>query len=157
MADEIVIAPVALPAGQFEVRELQKALDSAVSVKDVEQHPERCTKEIVKSIKNPALLARLTDTPVPLGAELIDQEIVYVEGQEPVKSKGIAFTPVDAESGEDAAKMRYYDRREGDETEVTTEPPSPAPSDEAQPTAAALATERLEEEGSSSGSDKKDK
>lgn len=117
MADERTneekgIPAVSLPAGQFELKDLEKALDSAVGVKDRDQHPERINKAIVDTIQNPELLANLDRPSVPTGASLRETELVYVEGTEPVKAESVVFDPVDAKDGEEASKMRYDPRGE---------------------------------------------
>jgi hypothetical protein len=101
------IAPVALPAGQFELGDLQKALDTAVSVKDREKHSERIIKAIADTIKNPELLVAGDLPALPMGAELVEQDVTYVDGEDPVTRHVPAFTKVKAESGEEAASMRY--------------------------------------------------
>lgn len=108
MADEANrVAPIALPAGSFDAAELEKALDAAVNVKDVEKRPERINKAIVATIEQPEILANSEADAVPFGAEIVDREIVYREGDDPVKAKAIAFKGVDAKSGAEAAKMSY--------------------------------------------------
>lgn len=104
------IAPVALPAGQFELTELQKSLESAVSVKDREKHPERIGEAIAKTIKNPELLVAADLPALPEGAELVKTPIVYAEGQEPVERHVPTFTGVEAKDGAEAATMRYPSR-----------------------------------------------
>lgn len=105
--DEKRIAPIPLPAGSFDLQELQEKLDHAVSVKDVEQHPERINKAIAECIATPELLTRADEQAVPFGATEVEDEIVYVEGGEPVKRKTYAFDAADAKSGEEAARMAY--------------------------------------------------
>jgi hypothetical protein len=112
MADERTnerIAPVALPAGQFELTKLHAALETATSGKDREQHPERIAKAIVDTIHNPELLAALNAPAVPTGAELVDQGVVYAEGSDPVTRPVVAFTQVKAKNGTEASHMRYED------------------------------------------------
>lgn len=110
------IAPVALPAGSFDIQKLQKELDKAVSVENREQHPERINKAIAKTIEIPEILANVGKPPIPDGAVMTEQEMVYREGDEPVKRKVPAFKGVEAESGQEASRMRY-DQRTGDATD----------------------------------------
>ncbi|MES2903266.1 MAG: hypothetical protein V4696_03690 [Pseudomonadota bacterium] len=104
------IAPIALPANSFDLQELEKKLGAAVSVKDHEQHPERVAKAIADCAENKEVLANASRPVIPPGAVEVEREIVYAEGQEPVKGKALAFQGVDAESGTEASKMRYADR-----------------------------------------------
>jgi hypothetical protein len=119
------IAPIALPAGSFELGELQKALETAVGGKDVEQHPERINKAIVSTIAQPEILANADKPAIPFGAEEVDREQVYREGDEPVKTKALAFKPVKAEDGEAASKMSYVRDAKSDKIVGTDEPIAP--------------------------------
>lgn len=107
--EEDRIAPIPLPAGSFELETLRKNLDSAVSVKNREQHPERIAKAIVASADETTkkVLAGGDRQAVPIGAKIIETETVYAEGEEPVKGETVVFTGVDAKSGEEAATMKY--------------------------------------------------
>lgn len=157
MADEDRIAPVALPAGSFEVLELRDELDKAVGVKGREKHPERINAAIAKCIKQPETLANLDTPAVPLGAKLVDQPIVYVEGQEPVTRDAIAFDAVEAKDGTEASGMRYEHRRGNvDEVVATDKPPGqPVELEDEPATLSEQAAEHVEEsetgDSSSSG------
>ncbi len=110
MADEEVrIAPVALPAGSFELRELEAALEHAVSDTNREKHPERIAKAIRETMVIPEILDNATLPAVPDGASVVEQKIVPPEGGEPEKRTYAAFDPVkedDAPKGE-----KYHDRK----------------------------------------------
>lgn len=140
------IAPVSLPAGQFELGELQKGLEKAVSVQDREKHPERITQAIVDTIKNPELLIQNDLPAVPAGASLVmGKEVNGVERDY------VAFDGVEAESGEDASKMRYEER--ADEVVATAEAPgAPVVTDDTTTTLAGQAAERIAEETDASSS-----
>lgn len=146
MADaEDRIPPIALPAGSFELSELQEALDKAVSVQDREKHPERINKAIAETIKNPELLAAADAPAIPAGASLTKQPIVYAEGQKPIERDAIAFDPVKAKDGTDASNMRYDQR--GEKTVATDAPAGIMPETKDVPeTLAEQAAARVEEE-----------
>lgn len=124
MADEKGYPPVHLPAGSVDAQKLHKELETAYNVKDENQHPERVNKAIVNASSDTTreVIASATAPAVPFGAEVVEQEVVYADGQEPVKTQGIAFKAAkDAKSGAEAAEMRYVEDRKGDV--VATEEP----------------------------------
>lgn len=122
------IAPIALPAGSFEARDLQKALDGAVSVKDAEKRPERINQAIVNTILQPEILANADLPAIPFGAEEVDRKIVYREGDDPVDGKAVAFTPVKADDGEAASKMSYVLDEKKDVAVGSSDPVASPPS-----------------------------
>ena len=135
MADEKRIAPIPLPAGSFDVLELRKNLDAAVSVKNVETHPERINEAIVKSASETTqkVLANATKPAIPEHARVVERK----DGDETVE--GVSFKPAkDAETGADAAAMEY--ERSDTNVEETAEVEQPTP-------IAEIAAEKVEEEG----------
>lgn len=148
MADEQTedrTTKVSLPSGSFELRDLGKALGKAIDVKDREQWPERINDAIVQTIVNPEVLANYAAPSVPTGASLVEQEIDYGNGNVQTREV-VTFDGVDAESGEDAAKMKYAESRAGDETLVVDEGDPVLPlTDEAPPSLATAAAAAVDD------------
>lgn len=143
--------PVQLPAGSVDAQKLLAGLEKAHSVKDENQHPERINKAIVDAASDSTreTIANADRPSVPFGAQVVDQELVYAEGAEPVKSKGVAFKPAKgAKSGAEAAEMRYEEDDKGDVV-ATDEPPQGVVASEERDTASLgeVARDKVGDEG----------
>lgn len=144
--------PVALPAGSIDAQLLHKELDKAVSVKNEDQHPERINQAIVNASSDltKQVLANADKPAVPTGAKIVEQETVYVDGEDPVKTQGVAFLPAKgAESGAEAAKMRYVETGKG-EVVATDEAIAAEPGDDQNAGPASLGELAAEDTGTAS-------
>lgn len=146
--EERRIAPIPLPAASFELRDLLKGLDQAVSVKNVEEHPERIAKAIVEAASEDSklVLANLNRQAVPVGAKMVEVETVYVEGEEPIVGETPVFEPADAETGEEASKMKYNAKALVGADAVAREEPAPSLSEVAAEDVEEDAAEDVEED-----------
>lgn len=107
MSEPKRIPPVSLPAGSFELSELDKAISAAVSVEDHEKHPERIQKAIATTIAMPEILANLDRPAVPAGADYVERRTKTEKG-DTVVTHELAFKPAKgAETGTEAAEMVY--------------------------------------------------